>query len=42
MDTPPEAGTAETRRMLERWGALHGGRSALGLIATLVFLRAQR
>ncbi|HKM72713.1 MAG TPA: DUF1772 domain-containing protein [Stellaceae bacterium] len=23
MDTPPEAATAETRRMLERWGALH-------------------
>jgi Domain of unknown function (DUF1772) len=30
MDTPPEAATAETRRMLERWGALHAGRSALG------------
>src|SRR6266566_625577 len=29
MDTPPEAGTAETRRMLERWGTLHAGRSAL-------------
>jgi hypothetical protein len=26
MDTPPEAATAETRRMLERWGALHAGR----------------
>jgi hypothetical protein len=24
MDTPPEAATTETRRMLERWGALHG------------------
>jgi hypothetical protein len=23
MDTPPEAATAETRRMLEQWGALH-------------------
>jgi hypothetical protein len=30
MDTPPEAATVETRRMLERWGALHAGRSALG------------
>jgi hypothetical protein len=26
MDTPPECATAETRRMLERWGALHAGR----------------
>jgi hypothetical protein len=41
-DTPPEAATAETRRMLERWGALHAGRSALGLVATLIFLWAQR
>ena len=42
MDTPPEAATAETRRMLERWGALHAGRRALGLVATLIFLWAQR
>jgi hypothetical protein len=42
METPPEAATAETRRMLERWGALHAGRSALGLVATLIFLWAQR
>ena len=42
MDTPPEAATAETRRMVGRWGALHAGRSALGLIATLVLLWAQR
>jgi hypothetical protein len=42
MDTPPEVATAETRRMLERWGALHAGRSALGLVATLIFLWAQR
>ena len=42
MDTPPEAATAETRRMLERWGALHAGRSGLGLVATLIFLWAQR
>ena len=41
MDTPPEAATVETRRMLERWGALHAGRSALGLVATLIFLWAQ-
>ena len=42
MDTPPEAATAETRRMIGRWGALHAGRSALGLVATLIFLWAQR
>ena len=42
MDTAPEAATAETRRMIERWGALHAGRSALGLVATLIFLWAQR
>src|SRR6202048_4037925 len=42
MDTPPEAATAETRRTLEWWGALHAGRSALGLVATLIFLWVQR
>jgi hypothetical protein len=42
MNTPKEAATAETRRMLARWGALHAGRSALGLVATLIFLWAQR
>jgi hypothetical protein len=42
MDTPPEAATAETRRLIERWGTLHAGRSVLGLLATLVFLWAQR
>ncbi len=42
MNTPPEAATAETRRTLERWGALHAGRSALGLAATLIFLWAQQ
>jgi hypothetical protein len=25
MDTPPGVATAETRRMIERWGALHAG-----------------
>ena len=42
MDTPTEVATAETRRMIGRWGLLHAGRSALGLIATLVFLWAER
>ena len=42
MDTPPEAATAETRRIIKRWGALHAVRGALGLSATLIFLWAQR
>jgi hypothetical protein len=42
MDTAPEAATAETRRMIERWGILHAGRSALGPVASLIFLWAQR
>jgi hypothetical protein len=42
MNTPAEAATAETRRMIGRWGILHAGRSALGLVATGVFLWAQR
>jgi len=42
MDTPPEAATVETCRALERWGSLHAGRSALGFVATLFFLWAQR
>src|SRR5437868_2702320 len=37
MDTPPEAATAEARRLIERWGILHAGRSVLGLLATLIF-----
>jgi Domain of unknown function (DUF1772) len=41
METPPAGATAETRRMIERWGALHAGRSVLGLVATLIFLWAQ-
>src|SRR5258706_13958602 len=36
MDTPPEAATTETRRVLKRWGALLAGRSALGLVAPLI------
>jgi hypothetical protein len=42
METPLDAVTAETRRLLERWGMFHGGRSALGLVATLLFLWASR
>jgi hypothetical protein len=39
--TPADTATDETRGVLERWGALHAGRSALGLMATLIFLWAQ-
>jgi hypothetical protein len=42
INTPAEAVTAETRRMLQRWGTRHAGRSALGLAATLIFLWAQQ
>ena len=42
MDTPPDTATAETRQMIRQWGVLHGGRSALGLVATLLFLWATR
>ena len=42
INTPPSAATAETRRMIRRWGILHAGRSALGLAATLIFLWAVR
>jgi Domain of unknown function (DUF1772) len=42
MDTPPEDATAETRQMIRQWGILHAGRSALGLVATLIFLWAER
>ena len=34
----PEQATAETRQAIISWGHLHGGRSALGVAATLVFL----
>jgi anthrone oxygenase-like protein len=42
MDTPPETATAETRHMLEQWGAFHAGRSALGIESTLILLWAQQ
>ena len=36
----PEQANAETRQAIIAWGHLHGGRSALGVAATLVFLWA--
>ena len=38
--TPVAAANAETRNLIETWGALHAGRSALGLAATLAYLWA--
>jgi hypothetical protein len=38
--TPPNAASAETRGLIETWGRLHSGRSALGVAATLVYLWA--
>ena len=40
MGTPEEAADAEPRRLVERWGRLHAGRSALGAASTLAFLWA--
>jgi hypothetical protein len=36
--TPPDAASATTRGLVQTWGRLHAGRSALGLAATLMFL----
>jgi len=36
----PEQANAETRQAIISWGHLHGGRSAFGIAATLMFLWA--
>ncbi len=38
--TPIERASAQTRELVEKWGMLHGVRSALGTLATLIFLWA--
>lgn len=38
--TPTDAANAQTRALIEKWGSLHAGRSALGIAATLVYLWA--
>jgi hypothetical protein len=38
--TPLDAANPETRGLIETWGRLHAARSALGVLATLVYLWA--
>jgi hypothetical protein len=38
MAIEPSTAGPETRAMIERWGLLHAGRTALGLAASLAFL----
>jgi len=38
--TASDAANPDTRSLIETWGRLHAGRSALGIVATLVYLWA--
>ena len=38
--TTPERASAESRALIERWGRLHAGRTALGVLATAIFFWA--
>ncbi len=38
--TPIEGANATTRRLVQRWGRLHAGRSLLGTLATVAFTLA--
>jgi len=40
MATPLEQAGPESRSLIERWGGLHAVRTALGFLATAIFLWA--
>jgi len=40
MTMPLESASAESRGLIEKWGRLHAGRSALGALATVFFVWA--
>jgi Anthrone oxygenase len=40
LDARRDRGSNETRRLLEKWGRLHGVRSALSLMASVLFVWA--
>jgi len=40
MATDPASAGPDSRALIEKWGALHAARTALGLAATLIFLWA--
>jgi hypothetical protein len=40
MATEPAAAGPNSRALIEKWAALHAGRTALGFAATMIFLWA--